>query len=80
MLKCGLCLILNPRQPYAALGVRVNNPLLKAVNEIVTLRKSDAFRTMALAVESCLNTILGLIKPFIVVELVLNGAVRSRNR
>ena len=35
---------------------------------------------MALAVESCLNTILGLIKPFIAVELVLNGAVRSRNR
>ncbi len=34
------------------------------LNKIVTLRKNDAFRTMALAVGFSLNTILGLNQTF----------------
>ena len=43
MLECGFCLIPNHRQPYAAVGVRVNNPLLKAVKKLSPCVKATLF-------------------------------------
>ena len=46
------------------------------VMHFVGLRKNDAFRTMALAVEVCLNTILEPTNPSNAMEPVSNGNVR----
>ena len=48
--------------------------------KFIGLRKNDAFRTMVLAVEVCLNTILESINSSNAMEPVSNDNVRPSNR